>query len=121
MKLDIPKIVRPVDLGGYAEEMRGQVLYVWVNPPLALLQEYFSSQESLRTGEEEKTLEGHAARMREILAELLSQGPEELRWTADDISVLLMEKSETDPLLYPWLVDAIFEKIGEHRVRQKKA
>lgn len=120
MKIDVPKIVRPVDLGGYAEEMRGQVIYVWVNPPTVLLQEYFGLQDSLRTGEDEKALEGQAARLREILAELLSQGPEELRWTADDISVLLMEKSETDPLLYPWVVNAIFEKIGEHRVRQKK-
>jgi hypothetical protein len=120
MKLDIPKIVRPVDLGDYAEEMRGKLIYVWVNSPVALLQEYFTLQDSIRTGEEEKVLESQAARMREILAELLSQGPQELRWTVDEVGELI-STADTDPLLYPWVVNSIFEQIGQHRVRQKKA
>lgn len=33
MKINFPKIVRPIDLGEYAAEMQGQVIHVWVNPP----------------------------------------------------------------------------------------
>jgi hypothetical protein len=147
MKIDVPKIVRPVDLGDYVEEMRGKLIYVWVNSPAELLDEYFSAQKSIiendaemekllnLTGQDDEeknltaaeisklsqTMNSQAARMREILAELLSQGPVELRWTAEDIEELIVVKADTDPLLYPWLVDAIFKVIGEHRIRRKKA
>lgn len=120
MKIDIPKIVRPVDLGGYAEEMKGKLIYVWVNPPVSLLQEYFDLQKGILEGDDQKTLESQAARMREVLAELLSQGPEEMRWSAEDVAELLESTFDSDPLFYPWLVNAVFEQIGEHRKRIKK-
>jgi hypothetical protein len=132
MKIDVPKITRPVDLGDYAEELRGKTLFVWVNPPVSLLSEYFSLQDAIKREVEQaeadenhvpdsKALESQAARIREILAELLSQGPLELRMSADEVSELLLQTADTDPQLYPWLVNAIFAKIGEHRMRQKKA
>lgn len=144
MKIEIPKIVRPVDLGEYAEEMRGQLLYVWVNPPTALMDEYFRLRKDLLETDDEinklnpqdnkkaapanvekinglvKALESQAAGMRDVLAQLLSQGPEALRWTSEDVAALLTETADADPQLYPWVVNAIFEQIGEHRARRKK-
>ena len=32
MKFNIPKIIRPLEMSGYAEEMDGLALRVWVNP-----------------------------------------------------------------------------------------
>ena len=40
MKIEIPKVVVPVDLGGYAAELTGKTLYVWVNPSMDKLKEY---------------------------------------------------------------------------------
>jgi len=154
MKIEIPKIVRPVDMGEYAEEMRGQLLYVWVNPPTALMDEYFRLRKDLLETDDEinklaeksgspagktpqnnagqapaddekinglvKAIESQAAGMRDVLAQLLSQGPEALRWTSEDVAALLTETADSDPQLYPWVVNAIFEQIGEHRARRKK-
>lgn len=40
MKINIPKVVVPVELSGYAPELAGQQLQVWVNPPQDKLNEY---------------------------------------------------------------------------------
>jgi hypothetical protein len=39
MSFDVMKITRPLDLGDYDEQYRGQVLQVWVNPPRAVRKE----------------------------------------------------------------------------------
>ena len=40
MKFEIPKVIVPVDFGGYAAELRGKFLQVWVNPPQDVLNTY---------------------------------------------------------------------------------
>jgi hypothetical protein len=40
VKINIPKVVLPVNLGGYAPELEGSCLFVWVNPPRDTLQAY---------------------------------------------------------------------------------
>jgi len=40
MKIQVPKVVQALDLGGYAEALRGQFLHVWVNPPRGMRQRY---------------------------------------------------------------------------------
>jgi hypothetical protein len=40
MKINIPKVIIPVDFGGYAAELAGQFLQVWVNPPQDKLKAY---------------------------------------------------------------------------------
>lgn len=52
MKIDIPKIVLTVDLGEYATELAGKLLYVWVNQPKEKLREY----DDLVTDLQEKSL-----------------------------------------------------------------
>jgi hypothetical protein len=52
VKIEIPKVVIPVDLGGYAAELAGKKLYVWVNPSMGKLKEY----EDLRTDLQQQEL-----------------------------------------------------------------
>jgi hypothetical protein len=52
VKIEIPKVVIPVDLGGYAAELAGKQLYVWVNPSMSKLKEY----EDLRTDLQQQEL-----------------------------------------------------------------
>jgi hypothetical protein len=40
VKLNIPKLIVLLDLGEYNPEMKGQILYVWVDPPRIKFQEY---------------------------------------------------------------------------------
>lgn len=108
MKLDVPKIVKKMDLGGYAAELSGQGVDVWVNPPRGLLM-------SLTQRPEAETVLA-------VLAELWSQGPVvESHWTREDLMALIEGTVETDPGLFAWMRDKTFEMIGEHRRTAKKA
>lgn len=51
MKIDIPKVVLPVDFSGYAVELAGKQLFVWVNPPLYKLKEYDDLRTDLQQSE----------------------------------------------------------------------
>jgi len=44
MKFDIPKIVRPLEMSAYAEEMEGLALHVWVNPSRNIKMEFSDLQ-----------------------------------------------------------------------------
>lgn len=41
MKIDIPRIVRRLDLGDYAQEMKDAHIFMWVNPPRAKRRELY--------------------------------------------------------------------------------
>ena len=51
MKISIPKVIMPVDLGEYAAELTGKTLQVWVNPSMRKLQEYNDLVTELQTNE----------------------------------------------------------------------
>lgn len=40
MKINIPKVIVQVDMVSYAPELDGQLLHVWVNPPMEKLSKY---------------------------------------------------------------------------------
>jgi hypothetical protein len=44
MKFNIPKIVRPLEMSVYAEEMEGLALHVWVNPPRKVKDDFMDLQ-----------------------------------------------------------------------------
>ena len=44
MKFKIPKIIRPLEMSAYAEEMEGLALQVWVNPPRKVKDDYLNLQ-----------------------------------------------------------------------------
>jgi len=47
MKFDIPKIIRPLEMSAYAEEMEGLALQVWVNPSRNIKKEFWGYQVEL--------------------------------------------------------------------------
>lgn len=51
MKFVIPKVIVPVDFGGYAAELAGKFLQVWVNPPQDVLNAYNSLVTELQQAE----------------------------------------------------------------------
>ncbi len=53
MKINIPKVIATVDMSGYAPELAGNNLYVWVNPPLQMLRDYDNLVAALQAKEVE--------------------------------------------------------------------
>ena len=51
MKIQIPKVVIPVNMGEYAPELQGKDLFVWVNPPKQKIAEYNDLVTVLQTKE----------------------------------------------------------------------
>ncbi|PKN93019.1 MAG: hypothetical protein CVU44_11345 [Chloroflexi bacterium HGW-Chloroflexi-6] len=137
MKIEIPKIVRPLPLADYAPEYGEAVLQVWVNPPKALKDEMQaclvlteSVLEELRKlkGPEHKAKRAElSAKMDEIgeqiigwLSKLWSQGPEATRLSIEDVKALIDNTRENDPVLYPWIVKRSWTMILEYRAGVKK-
>jgi hypothetical protein len=50
MRITIPKIRLPLDLGGYSSDNEGQLIYVWVNPPRRLKDDFFRETYLLGNG-----------------------------------------------------------------------
>jgi|SRR5690242_5969121 len=67
MKLSIPKLIVPLDLAEYNPELKGQSLYVWVDPPRKVFQQY-----------DQLTLDAEEEEARKIAADLATvAGPPE--------------------------------------------
>lgn len=116
MKIEVPKIVRDVRLAGYAEEFGEAAVRVWVNPPARLLDELIDCARR-NPDETDEHFAGKAMRALEIYAELLSQDRnEETHWTRDE----LIELGGTDPTLWRWLRDQIWDELVAHRKLEKK-
>ena len=145
MKLNISKVIQSLELGGYAEEMQGQAVKVWVNPDLAvlrrretLIEKYNRLLKNLTDVPEaaDKHKIKAAEQVRERLeafnefalgdfvngihdwfAELWSQSADPAtHWTREE----LVQLNEADPALYQWMKNRSIEMIEAHRVREKK-
>jgi hypothetical protein len=142
MKIDLNKIlaeriVEPLDLGEYHAQFAGQMLQVWVNPPLATRQRYAGIRREaeeirkevaeevkapstalppvapLRADRDERAgrlLTEQAA----WLSEIWSQGPEDTRMTAEEVERLRSESQETNPRLFAWLISRTIHMMAEH-------
>jgi hypothetical protein len=134
MKFDIPRIVKTVALANYAEEYGDRQIWVWVNPPVRLLEEHDRILSEIdqviklalthAQGEDASPLQVPIDRAADglvkVFAELWSQGPDEMRWTEEEVKQLVADTQETDPLLWPWLRNKTINAIREHRTRAKK-
>lgn len=142
MQINIPRIVRPLNLADYAPEYAGAVIQVWVNPPRGRLTEYVGYLETVSAankviadydtlsdpgGDEYASAEVAAqslASTSELLirwmAEAWSQGPPDSHWTADEIRQLIDKSVDDDPGLYPWLISSTLWMIRDYRSGQKK-
>lgn len=133
MQISIPKIVKRLELKGYAEEFGEAYLEAWVNPPVGMLERL--RQSTLRVGqieipqrklepEEKAHLEVEINEIIEeqlaLYAELLSQGGDGTRMKADELREMVTQTSETDPMFWMWLKNRIIELINAHRLSAKK-
>ena len=139
MKLNIPKIIRPLDLAVYAEELNGAVCQVWVNPTRMLLDEnaeiqfeladYIKRIESITRSdlndqekvqalkEEDRVGDNIMKRQYGWWANILSQSTDgATHWTAEGLKKL----DEQDTALWQFLRHAAAEMIRNHREGIKK-
>lgn len=134
MKIDIPPITKPLDLGDYAEELRGVAIHVWVNCPRSFRDRYWQMMDEAEAAlaAVKKTPDGDGVRAVNAMSERISAWVAELwsasagstsfgsptAWTAESVSELA--NSDTDPGLYPWALNRSWAMISEHRDRSKK-
>ena len=133
MKINIPRVTRPIRLSDYAPEFGEQVIEMWVNPPRAKRLAYVSIMDRYRDtlGAIEQAEEGApeladmAQRIIDIAgelhgwyAEMWSQGEEQ--WTAEQVKELVEAAMDTDPGLWDYIQEQSLDVMQAYR-RQKKA
>ena len=121
MKINFPRIVRPVDLGEYAPEMKEQKILVWVNPPTGDLSAMLDSYKLSLDGKKKEDKENAGAAYIESLAVLLSQGETDTHISPAELQELRDNTRETDPSFWVWLMARVMTEINEHRRGLKKA
>ena len=104
MKINIPKIVRPLDLKDYAPEMNGAIIQVWVNPTRAFTQRF----NDIRADD--------ADLFSDWYAELFSQGGPDSLWTGDELNQVF----ESDPALWSFILTHAWDLITQHRESVQK-
>ena len=130
MKFNIPKIIRPLEMSVYAEEMEGLTLQVWVNPTRNIKNDFTDLQINLigLRGEIEKLLATKNAGDKKAdalnkkvdavtvsifgwYANVLSQASDtDTHVSADG----LKEIEDEDPALWIYIATGIQALIGEH-------
>jgi len=134
MKIEFPKITREIDLGDYQPEFAGQVLMVWVNPPLSKLAKYdvladtvHSTIDKLGEAKEAQVkaladkLEKANQNVYSWWADILSQDEEpDTYFSADDVQALAEASLESDPGLWAFIQTACMKSIAEYRSTRKK-
>jgi hypothetical protein len=134
MRIDIPKVVRPLALSGYAAEYGAAMLSVWVNPPKQLsdsMLKAFARTEAL-VAELRKTpkdkhndakrdeLDAIGEQVTSFLSEIWSQGHPETHMSVEDVRELVQTSRESDPALWPWITRQTWTMILEYRAGVKK-
>jgi hypothetical protein len=117
VKIDFPKIVRPIPLSEYAPEMT-ITLYVWVNPPRSMLQKFADFADLAKELDKLNELE---TAVYSWFSEILSQGSEDTHVSTDDARKLAKETRDTDPRFWPWLQQRCLAEISKHRNAIKNA
>ena len=130
MKFNIPKIVRPLEMSVYAEEMDGLALSVWVNPTRNIKNEFTDLQVSLvglkveikkllgtkKASEAKaealnKKVDAVNTSIYEWYSNILSQASDpETHVSADG----LKELADEDPALWIYVATGTQALIGEH-------
>jgi len=140
MEIKIPKITEPLDLGGYAPALAGQIVHVWVNSPLEKRRYYWqTSRRVIELGTEKKKLQpdknpNDMARTAVLeqegkdllgkidawISEIWSQGSEETHVSAETVYQFRIESADTDPQLFGWMVGSSLRMMMEHQGAVKK-
>jgi len=133
MNISIPKIVKKIELAGYAPEFGEACLEVWVNPPARALDRLRTAKQKVYeldipkrelTPEEKSHIEAviHDSYEEQmaVYAELLGQGCAETRLGVEDLKQMVEGTLETDPMFWGWVQAQIVELINDHRGTAKK-
>lgn len=110
MKINIPKVIVPIEMGEYADELAGKFLLVWVNPPM----KEFEKHTALLLAESK-----NGAMSSDLLnwyANIWSQGAADTCWTLEEIR----EIENDDPAFLNWMISATWQARREHMDRKKK-
>ena len=137
MTIEIPKVRKPLDLGGYSPELKGHFLYIWVNPPRGLKNEYFSSTYSLGIGLQaaekpedfnfiQRIAKGRkrqksARKIVRWYAQLWSETDEGDSFGGAEIEAFAEELVDKDPAMWSFLCNATWVMINEWVETSKKA
>lgn len=131
MKINIPKVVRPIRLSDYAPEFGEQQVEMWVNPPrekrlaFASISERFQGvREQIAKTEDPDVL---AALMEDIKAlglemyawwaDMWSEGEDE--WTGEEVQTLVEAALNSDPGLWDFLQEQSLDAMQDYRNRKK--
>ena len=133
MKVNIPRVTRPIALSDYAPEFGEQVIQMWVNPPRAkrlefagIMDRYRDTLAAIEAAEDgapeiaemAQRVVDIAGELHAWYAEMWSQGDEE--WTAEDVKELVEACMDTDPGLWGFIQESSMDTVQAYR-RQKKA
>jgi hypothetical protein len=105
MRLNFPKVERPILLSDYAPEFGEQEIKVWVNPPVARMTEFIEVLQNEQTKDDE---------VFERLAYFW------VDWTAEEIKEIYTHCRENEPGLWSYLVNRTLEVALEYRSAVKK-
>ena len=136
MKIQIKKVVRPLDLADFAPEYDA-VIWIWVNPTRAKIMEREEIRGSMELAFKslKETKEDDVDKLKKIaekisenntrfygwLAEIWSQGKEsETHWTQEEVKVLAEALIEDEPALWTYIQTRTFEMFADHRESHKK-
>jgi len=121
MKIEVPKIIKPMRMAEYAPEFGEKVIAVWVNPPADMILKLGGLTKPVE-GESQEEAAERSLDFLETFAELWNQGsnPDE-HWSVEDLVTLGQETRTTDPLLWPWMRNRTLDMIFQHRLQEKKS
>jgi len=133
MKFDIPKIIKPLEMGDYDEAMKECALRVWVNPPSGVHSSYWRAQADLQKLSNELTsLKDSDTKQVEDLNERIARVNQDVFawfsniWSQDKdpnthVSVEELEAmTDEDPALWGFMTNGTTRLIREHRDTQRK-
>jgi len=132
MKINIPKVTRPIRLSDYAPEFGEQVIEMWVNPPrdvrleFARIADEFKAVRDALAAVEDADEAGELVQQITDLgqsiyawyAQMWSQAGDE--WTVEDVQEFANEALELDPALWDYVQETSLDLMQAYR-RQKKA
>ena len=135
LNFEVPKIRQPLDLGRYSPELEGRRIYVWVNPPRGLKNEYFASTYNLGIGLRDETEDaGRISRFagslkrrrsaRKVVrwyARLWSEEAEGDSFGGREIESFAEDLIDQDPALWTFLCNATWKMINAWVESSKKA
>ena len=135
--IKLKKVVRELRLVEYQPEYDGQSLYVWLNPPSAQMDAYFTRLDRFQAlrNEHKGLPETEVARKLEIeqeikklddaavawMAELWNQGPEDTHMSLEELKAFARECIEIEPRLWGWMQQKTLAMIFEYRAAEKKS